>query len=68
MKKGDFFMGKIYFRNNAIDYDEAEHKSIFQIFKDNNIPMSIVCDGSKPCEMCRLRILYGNIVLNGMVS
>lgn len=61
-------MGKIYFRNNAIDYDEAEHKSIFQIFKDNNIPMSIVCDGSKPCEMCRLRILYGNIVLNGMVS
>jgi len=55
-------MGRIYYKSNVFDYDEAEHKTILEILRDNMIYYDAPCGGNKTCGRCKIRIVYGNIV------
>lgn len=61
-------MGKIYYNSNIILYDEAEHKTLLDILRDNSIPFNAPCGGNKTCKKCAVKILFGNLVVNGEVS
>lgn len=58
-KKSAKFMPLIDFYGLGIEVKCEEGKTIFEVARENSIPLAESCDGEKICGHCRVLVLLG---------
>jgi 2Fe-2S ferredoxin len=59
VKKSAKFMPLINFYGLGIEVECEEGKTIFDVARENSIPIAESCNGDKTCGHCRVLVLHG---------